>query len=130
MEALIWVALGGAFGAVARYYFYKFLPKPLDFPLATFTVNAIASFVLGFVLGLFEYQRGLPDQFKLAVATGFCGALSTFSTFVADDYFLLMDGNWLMAAIYTAVSIVVGIALVKAGDQFAYLLLNGRGGMP
>ncbi len=125
METLVWVALGGALGAIVRYYFYKFLPKPLDFPLATFTVNAIASFLLGFVLGLFEYQRGLPGQLKLAIATGFCGALSTFSTFVADDYFLLMDGNWLMAVIYTSVSLIVGILLVKMGDEFAYLLLKG-----
>ena len=126
MEALLWVALGGAVGAVVRYYFYKFLPKPLSFPLATFTVNMIASFILGFILGMFEYQRDLPSQMKLAIATGFCGALSTFSTFVADDYFLIMDGKSLMALIYTIVSIIVGIYMVKAGDVTAFHVFSKR----
>jgi len=126
MEALLWVALGGAVGAIVRYYFYKFLPKPMSFPLATFTVNMIASFILGFILGMFEYQRGLPGQLKLAIATGFCGALSTFSTFVADDYFLLLDGKALIALLYTIVSVILGIYMVKSGDLVAFYLFNKR----
>ncbi|UXD21583.1 chromosome condensation protein CcrB [Ignicoccus pacificus DSM 13166] len=125
MDSLLWVAIGGAVGAIVRYYFYKFLPKPMSFPLATFTVNMIASFLLGLILGMFEYQRGLPGQLKLAIATGFCGALSTFSTFVADDYFLLQDGKSLMALFYTVVSVILGIYMVKAGDLTA-LYIFGR----
>ena len=126
MYSLLWVAIGGAVGAIVRYYFYKFLPKPMSFPLATFTVNMIASFILGLVLGMFEYHRGLPSQFKLAIATGFCGALSTFSTFVADDYFLLLDGKALMALFYTVVSVILGIYMVKAGDLTALYLFGKR----
>ena len=125
MEALLWVAIGGALGAIVRYYFYKFLPKPYGFPLATFTVNMVASFILGFLIGLFEIREGLPGYYKLALATGFCGALSTFSTFVADDYILITkELDWGIAALYTGLSVVLGILLVGAGEKFAYYLLK------
>ena len=125
MEALLWVAIGGALGAIVRYYFYKFLPKPVGFPLATFTVNMIASFILGFLIGLFEVQRTFPSNLKLALATGFCGALSTFSTFVADDYVLIFkELDPIMAAFYTGLSVAVGIGLVWAGERTAYALLK------
>ena len=123
MKAIAWVALGGALGAVVRYYFYKFLPKVYEFPLATFTVNMVASFILGFLIGLFEV-RPLASEVKLALATGFCGALSTFSTFVADDYALLLDMNYFVAALYTAASLVLGIALVAAGANLAQRLFK------
>ncbi len=125
MEALLWVALGGALGAIVRYYFYKFLPKPYGFPLATFSVNMVASYILGFLIGVFELQEGIPSYYKLALATGFCGALSTFSTFVADDYILISkELNWSVAAIYTTLSIVLGILLVAAGEKTAYYLFK------
>ncbi|NPA85041.1 MAG: fluoride efflux transporter CrcB [Crenarchaeota archaeon] len=120
----MWVALGGALGAVARYYLYKLLPKPYGFPLATFAVNMIASFLLGLIIGIFEAKANLPGHYKLALATGFCGALSTFSTFVADDYFLIKEANWEVMALYTGLSVGLGIALVAAGERVAYGLLK------
>ena len=124
MNSLLWIAIGDAIGAIARYYFYKFLPRPINFPLATFAVNMVASFLLGLILGTFEYQRGLPNQLKLAIATGFCGALSTFSTFVADDYFLIQGGKAAMALFYTVMSVVLGIYMIKAGDLTAFYLFK------
>ncbi|ABU82101.1 fluoride efflux transporter CrcB [Ignicoccus hospitalis] len=123
MKALVWVAVGGALGAIVRYFFYKFVPQVYDFPLATFLVNVVASFLLGFIIGAFE-AKPWGQQLKLALATGFCGALSTFSTFAADNYILLRSSKYITAFVYTAVSVGLGIVSVALGEDLAQRLLK------
>jgi CrcB protein len=88
----VWVALGGAVGALLRFVISNQVMAVLgkDFPFGTLTVNVIGSFLLGIALA---YAQQLPDNsdtfIKGFVMVGVLGALTTFSTFSLDTVALL-----------------------------------------
>lgn len=115
MENLLkffYVAVGGAFGAVARYgiglAFGSFLSS---FPLATFLVNVTGSFLIGLLLTRFEANETL----RLLLVTGFLGAYTTFSTFEFEAFNLMQTRQSAMAFLYVALSFSVGFIGVMLG---------------
>jgi CrcB protein len=92
-EAL-WIGLGGFAGALARYWLASAIgarvPTPL--PLGTLVTNLTGSFLLGLLVGLLE-SRVVSPVFRLALATGFLGAYTTFSTFTFGTIRLLEEGQ-------------------------------------
>ena len=110
----LWIAVGGASGAVFRYLiFVVFQLIGWNTIWATMSVNIVGSFLLGLSCGL------LPDanpRLQLLVTTGFMGAFTTFSTFSGDFVQLLETKSFLLASSYAMVSVVSGI--------FAFLLGN------
>ena len=122
------VALGGAAGAVARYWasgiVYR-LTGP-GFPWGTLVVNLLGCFLIGVVIVVLEttIQSG---ALRAAVAIGFLGAFTTFSTFSYETLALLQDGDWLRAGAYVGGSVMVGLLAVAAGFGAAGLMLFGRG---
>jgi len=79
LGSVIWVALGGAVGAVGRYGI-SLLPWKGAFPLLTLATNFLGAVAIGFLSGLFS-QRLLGERGKLFWQTGVCGSFTTFSTF-------------------------------------------------
>ena len=102
------VGLGGALGSMLRYAAYLFIAVK-EFPLATFVVNIIGSFIIGLVLALSVKDETFLNNWKLFLATGICGGFTTFSAFSADNIMLLQNGKYFMALTYIALSIVLGI---------------------
>lgn len=91
---LIWVGLGGCFGAVSRYLIGGLVQgwTGSTFPYGTLTVNSLGSFFLG-LLGTLSITTGsIPVGFRLMILTGFLGSLTTFSTFSFESFQLLKDG--------------------------------------
>ena len=110
------VAVGGALGTVARYELA--LAEPVasgHFPWATFAANMIGSFVLGIAVVVFVETRDRPSVPRALVAVGFCGGLTTFSTWRVESVLLTRDGDGGTAALYLGVSLVVGLAAVALG---------------
>jgi fluoride exporter len=106
------VALGGAFGAAARYgmnllFGNTFLP----FPFATFLVNVSGSFLIGFLLAKF----GDNETVKLLFVSGFLGAYTTFSAFEYEAFQLTQTKQSLVAFAYVALSFAVGFIGVAGG---------------
>jgi CrcB protein len=64
-----------------------------DLPLGTLAANLIGGYVIGVALGLVTFNLGLPPQARLFLMTGFCGGLTTFSTFSAETYSALARGQ-------------------------------------
>ena len=89
-------------------------------------VNLVGCFLIGVVIVVLEstIQSG---AIRAAVAIGFLGAFTTFSTFSYETLALLQDGDWLRAGAYVAGSVMVGLLAVAAGFGAAGLLLFGRG---
>lgn len=114
----ILVALGGALGTVVRLLVARGVAglAPMAFPLGTFLVNVTGSFLLG-VIGALVATRDVPhpDVWRLALGVGFLGGYTTFSTFEYETHTLLEDGAWLVAAANVALSVVLGLAAVRAG---------------
>ncbi|MBG6094467.1 fluoride efflux transporter CrcB [Nocardioides luteus] len=115
MSAVL-VLLGGAIGAPARYLTDLYVRRwtGSDFPWGTMAVNAVGSFVLGLLAG--AAAGGVLPAWVLTLAgTGFCGALTTFSTFSYETVRLAENGQWRSAALNVLVSLAVGTAAVSLG---------------
>lgn len=110
------VLLGGALGAPLRYLTDLLVQARHDtvFPWGTFSVNVVGSLVLG-VTAASVSVGGAPTWVAALVGTGFCGALTTFSTFGYETYRLVEDGSWLEAAINVAASLAVGAVAFLVG---------------
>jgi fluoride exporter len=118
MTALL-VILGAALGAPARYLVDRAVQSRhgSGFPWGTFTVNVVGCFVLGFLTGL-PFGTGV-----LAFAgVGFCGALTTYSTFGYETLRLLTSGARLLALLNVVASLVAGLGAAYVGLAFAQLL--------
>lgn len=106
------VLLGGAIGAPLRYFTDRYIHTRHDsvFPWGTLTVNVVGSFVLGLVVG----ARPSPVVTAL-VGTGFCGALTTYSTFSHETHRLLQDRSLLLASLNLLVSLLAGVGAAGLG---------------
>ena len=108
---LLLVLVGGALGAPARYLADRWLTARLPgaFPWGTFVVNVAGSFVLGVL------AAAAPAGLLVLGGTGFCGALTTFSTFSFETVRLLETGRPLAAVANVTASVVVSVAAAAAG---------------
>jgi CrcB protein len=118
------VLIGGALGAPARYVVDLMVQSRHDsvLPWGTFVVNAAGSLVLGATAGAVAAAGG-PHWLLVLVGTGFCGALTTFSTFSFETVRLVEEGVLGAAAINVAGSVVVGAAACAAGWSVATALI-------
>ena len=111
------VGLAGALGALARFLVgnaCKYLFET-SFPVGTLLINLSGSFILGLFLGLAGERMAVGETMRLAVAVGFVGAYTTFSTFMYETNALLESGQVYKAVTNLIVSVVVGLALVRLG---------------
>ena len=116
MTALLLVCAGAAVGAPARYLTDRAVQSRHDslMPWGTLVVNVIGSLVLGVVTGL-TVAHDLPAAVTLGVGTGFCGALTTYSTFSYETLRLLESRAVLLALANVGVSLVAGLAAALGG---------------
>ena len=115
------VAIGGAFGATARYLINV---SPLQslfekFPFHTFFINILGSFLIGFFLILFTDRWTLNDNLKLAVLVGFLGAFTTFSTFELEIWQLTKASQYINAFAYLFLSVLIGFVGLLIGIAIA-----------
>ena len=125
------VLAGGMIGAPARYLADRIVQARHDsvFPWGTFAINMAGSAVLGFLLGAVRHL-GLPPVVFALLGTGFCGGLTTFSTFGYETLRLLEDGAIGEAGVNVIGSLAVGVLLAWLGFLLAGALLPARPGHP
>ncbi len=120
MLNIIFVFLGGGIGSVLRYltnitFGKTILCQNCAIPLATFLVNVAGSFLLGFLYAFFIQKLNVQSHLKLAVTVGFCGGLTTFSTFSVESYNLLKNGEIIAGLGYILSSVIVCIIITGIG---------------
>jgi CrcB protein len=110
----LWVGLGAAVGAPSRYLTDRWVQsrRPGRFPWGTLTVNVLASLVLGLLTGA---ANSVAPQVALVLGTGFCGALSTYSTFSWESLRLLETRAGALAVANLAVSLAAGLGAAAVG---------------
>ena len=118
------VLLGGAIGAPMRYLTDLFIQAKHDsvFPWGTFTVNVLGSLILGITAAVVT-DLGPPAWVLALVGTGFCGALTTFSTFGFETIRLLEEGSVLTAVANCAASLMVALGACAGGYATAAALM-------
>lgn len=122
----LYVVLGAMLGAPARYLLDLFVQSKHEsrMPWGTLSVNALGSLVLGLVAGAVTAGHG-PVWLLALVGTGFCGALTTFSTFSFETVRLLEDGSLLEAVSNVLASLTVGLVVSFGGYALAVALAAG-----
>jgi fluoride exporter len=109
------VVTGAMVGAPLRYLTDLLVQSRHDtvFPWGTWTVNMVGSLILGAVAG--AVSGGAPLWLLTLIGTGFCGALTTFSTFGFETLRLIEDGSVLEAVLNAATSLLIGLVACAGG---------------
>jgi CrcB protein len=120
VTALVFVCLGAAVGAPARYLTDRAVQSRHDslVPWGTLTVNVVGSFVLGLLTGL-AVRHDLPEVVTLGLGTGLCGALTTYSTFSYETLRLVETHARLFALLNVGISLTAGLGSAVVGYAVA-----------
>lgn len=121
MHNILAVFIGGGTGAVLRYLAWVLAVKVLhvNLPLSTFVVNIAGCFILGFLFALFVSKPEINPALKLALTAGFCGGLTTFSTFSFEMFEMLKNAQYMQVSVYLVSSLTVGLLAVWIGVNSA-----------
>jgi fluoride exporter len=120
----LFVALGSSFGGVLRYWAtgitYRYFSA--SFPFGTLFVNVLGSFIIGFVMFYLDSNKLIGTEMKVFLTTGFCGGLTTFSTFSYETVTLLKDSEYLLAGSNIILNLFLTIFAVFLSYLFAKIL--------
>lgn len=128
MIAVLAVCVGASLGALARWglglWLHPVGAAATTLPLGTLAANLIGGYLVGFCLALFQAMPQLDPVWRLALITGFLGALTTFSTFSAEVVTMLQQGRYLLALATAALHLFGSLLLTVLGLWSAGLLLR------
>ncbi|HCU85575.1 MULTISPECIES: fluoride efflux transporter CrcB [unclassified Methylophilus] len=115
MKSWLMVGLGSALGAWARWGLSIWLNSIGMIPLGTLMANAIGGFLMGIALALFQTMPQLSHEWRLFIAMGFLGGLTTFSTFSAQAFVLLQKQAYVWVGLHIFTHVVVSVLLTIIG---------------
>lgn len=113
--SFLFVALGGALGAIGRYAI-SLIPVKTEFPILTLSTNIIGAILIGFIVGVVSNRSNVSDNAVLFWKTGVCGGFTTFSTFSLETVTLFEKKAYFLGSIYIVLSLsfcILGILLWK-----------------
>ncbi|HAR20257.1 MAG TPA: fluoride efflux transporter CrcB [Cytophagales bacterium] len=121
-KTFLLVGIGGALGSTLRYFLGLFLKSfsPV-FPLGTLAANLLGCVCMGLVMGFSERFNWFSVEWRLFLASGFCGGFTTFSAFAFENIRLLQTGDYKTFILYTFSSLVVTFLAVVLGLMLAKL---------
>ena len=110
------LAIGGITGTFARYYLSKTIHSSLpNSPVGTLAVTLTGCFLIGIFAVMPAEKSFFGLHVKLLLIAGFCGAFTTFSTFIVEMAAMIQQGHTLRAFAYVMGSVVLGFAVFRAG---------------
>ncbi len=124
-KSILAVAVGAALGALLRWQLGARLNSIFPtIPPGTLLANLIGAYVIGLFIAAFAISPALSAEWRLLVITGFCGGLTTFSTFSAEIAGLLQQGRitWALGAV--AIHVAGSVVMTFAGIGTVYLFGN------
>jgi CrcB protein len=125
MTAVIAICLGACVGALARWGLGLWLNPGGLIPWGTLAANLVGGYLIGICMGVFNALPQLDPVWRLALVTGFLGALTTFSSFSAEVVGMLVQQRYAMALATAAVHLMGSLALTVLGLWSARHFLPG-----
>ncbi|MBI2420420.1 MAG: fluoride efflux transporter CrcB [Ignavibacteriales bacterium] len=124
MQNYFIVFLGAGLGGVARYWgsdvVYKFLP--ITFPYGTLAVNVAGSFMIGIVMYYLNANELISQEMRIFLTTGFCGGLTTFSTFSYETVNYMKTGEYLTAGLSVFLNVFLTLLVLFIAYKLSKLL--------
>ena len=119
MIRLLFIIGSGSFiGGIARFLISRYVQNQAlsAFPYGTFLVNVAGCFLIGIFYGLSERGNLMNAELRMFLTVGFCGGFTTFSTFANENISLLREGDFFYFALYTSLSIFLGLMATYIGN--------------
>ncbi|MCX8618524.1 fluoride efflux transporter CrcB [Gilliamella sp. B2923] len=115
LKLILAISVGSVAGGLLRWFLsLKFNLIAFAIPLGTLLSNLIAGYIIGFAIAFFNHAN-LSAEWRLLVITGFCGGLSTFSTFSAEIVNFLQEGRYTLGLIMIAVHVIGSVLMTFLG---------------
>ena len=115
-KSIVAICVGASLGALLRWWLGARLNSHFPtIPPGTLAANLIGGYIIGMAVAFFASFPALPPEWRLFIITGFCGGLTTFSTFSAELVTLLQEGRALSACGAIAAHLAGSVAMTLAG---------------
>jgi fluoride exporter len=130
MFTVLAICIGASAGALARWQLGLWLNPssmsigPLTLPWGTLAANLIGGYLIGVCIAVFQAIPELDPAWRLALVTGFLGALTTFSSFSAEVVGMLNQGRYSLALLTTSLHLFGSLALTVIGIKSASYVIN------
>lgn len=123
MKTFVLLFVGGGLGSVCRYLLTRwFYSEYSMISWGTLIANLAGCLCIGLIVELLTYKKVITRDTALFLATGFCGGLTTFSTFVLENSIHFSNKQWIWASVYTALSLLGGLLAIHLGIRIARFL--------
>lgn len=124
MLAVALLCIGASLGAIARWQLSLWLNTGTQWlPVGTLTANLVGGWLIGLLVAIFQAQPGIDPLWRLALVTGFLGALTTFSTFSMETVQLLQSDRVGHALALATLHLAGSLALTWVGLRCGQLLV-------
>jgi CrcB protein len=130
LYSYLFVAVGGAIGAMARFGLNVFLQRDVEFPWGTLMANLLGCLVMGFIAQLisgtawFNDASIIPDQYRLLFAVGFCGSFTTLSSMLLELDTMLQKNEIFYSFSYLVGTLIGGFACFYIGIMCVRMLMQ------
>lgn len=117
-KLILIIGTGSFIGGVSRFLASRYIQNTIisGFPYGTLFVNVLGCLLIGIFYGMSERGNFMSPEMRLFLTVGFCGGFTTFSTFASENLSLLKDGNFFYFALYTALSVFLGLMATYFGN--------------
>lgn len=126
MIGVLAICLGACAGALLRWGLSLWLNPGGLLPWGTLTANLVGGYLVGVCVAVFQAMPQLDPAWRLALVTGFLGALTTFSSFSAEVVGMLMQQRYVLAGVTALLHLAGSLVLTVAGMKSAAFLLMAR----